>query len=75
MPMKSGLRVVEDVKMFCADHSGILICPIFIFLSSYMTQDFKKKIEDAKTGYCFEKPMRHESMNKIVELMRFQSEQ
>jgi hypothetical protein len=71
--MKSGLRVVEDVKMFCAEHSEELICPIFIFLSSYMTQDFKKKIEAAGTGYCFEKPMRRDSMNKIIELMRVQS--
>jgi CheY-like chemotaxis protein len=37
MPMKSGLQVVEEVRTFCKENSDKLICPIFIFLSSYIT--------------------------------------
>jgi len=45
MPMKSGLRVVEEVRAFCEENSDKLHQPTFIFLSSYITPDFKMKIE------------------------------
>jgi len=74
MPMKSGLRVVDEVRTFCEENSEKLHQPTFIFLSSYITADFKKKIEAQGAGYCFEKPIRRENLNQIIELITGMSE-
>jgi len=45
MPMKSGLQVVSEVDAFCARQSGKLVKPVMIYLSSYVTEMVKTKIE------------------------------
>ena len=66
MPNKTGLQIVSELKKFYAaknqEHeikgSDIQIVePLFVFLTSYSTPNFKRLLKDIGVVHCSEKPI------------------
>lgn len=57
MPHKNGLQVVKEVKALY-EASPILIPPVYIFVSAFMSnKQFRKTANDAGVEHLFSKPM------------------
>ena len=66
MPNKTGLQAVTEIKKFYAATNLELeikgtelkvIEPLFVFLTSYSTPNFKRLLKDIGVEHCYEKPI------------------
>jgi len=57
MPMKSGVKVVLEVKKFYSLMQEKLILPKFVVVTDSVNESLKHRVQEIGVELCYEKPL------------------
>lgn len=70
MPGYNGFQVIEKIKRFVEhtnrDKSVKVLEPIFILHTAFASDNLRRQVEHLKIAGVYEKPLRVESLQKLV---------